>query len=138
MSNHITKAKAIARIAHAGQKYGDGDYFANHVAKVAGNVQHDPNARYDHVVVAYLHDVVEDTAFTLVDLADFGYGTNILDAVDALTRKDGENYLDDYIPRLKRNDLAALVKKHDLIANMNDQTPPSMMKRNAAALEILS
>lgn len=139
MNNDITKARAIAKIAHAGQKYGDGsDYFERHILDVVKGVVKAGGSGGHAVAVAYLHDTVEDTAVTLDDLADMGFNDYIIAAVDALTRRDGENYLSDYIPRVKKNDLAAFVKKCDLAANTNDATPPKLAKRNKKATEILA
>jgi (p)ppGpp synthase/HD superfamily hydrolase len=123
------RAKTLARIAHAGQKYGKEPYFEAHIEKVVAKVENDPRSRMIHVVVAYLHDIVEDTAVTLTDLHVLGFSTVVTSAVDAITRRDGESY-DDYILRVMCNDHAMLVKYHDLNANINKSTKPSLAKRN--------
>lgn len=133
----INRARAIARIAHAGQKYGCEDYFTKHILDVASRVVGAANATNDHIIVAYLHDTVEDTSVTLADLSAFGFSDEIIAAIDAISRKDGEQYLD-YIERCKKNDLAAFVKYHDLKSNANDDTPIWMAARNAKAVEMLS
>jgi len=138
MNNDITKARAIAKIAHAGQKYGDGsDYFERHILDVVKGVVK-AGGPHKTIAIAYLHDTVEDTAVTLDDLADMGFDAVIIAAVDALTRRDGENYLSDYIPRVNKNLLASFVKKCDLAANTNDATPPGLAKRNKKAAEALA
>ena len=133
------EARALAQIAHAGQKYGEEDYFEAHVSKVAKRVDDATRHIYgqDHITVAYLHDVVEDTAVTLNHLKDFGFSPMIIKAVNALTRRNGEKYFN-YIERVKASSrLARLVKYHDLLANMNNNTKPSLMKRNKKALDML-
>lgn len=131
------KARAVAKIAHAGQKYGDDDYFSTHVEGVVERVRADRSSAVAHSVVAYLHDVVEDTAVTLVDLFDMGFPAMITDAVDALTRRPGEDYLSEYMPRVAGNRIAMIVKYHDLEFNSNEFTPASLLRRNEKALDYL-
>ena len=70
-------------------------------------------------VVALLHDIVEDTDITLDDLRAEGFDGEILVAVDAITRRKEENKYFDFIERVKKNDLARIVKIHDLEDNMD-------------------
>lgn len=42
-------------------------------------------------IVAYLHDVVEDTSMTIEDLAAEGFSKTIIQAIDAITKKN-ESY----------------------------------------------
>jgi (p)ppGpp synthase/HD superfamily hydrolase len=112
MKNQINIASKIARKAHAGQKYGLKPYFSGHVAKVVERVTSSPDSLYGHVVVAYLHDIVEDTAVTLSDLRDLEFDADIIDAVDIITRrKDAEPYFS-YIKYIasKKDSFALLVK----------------------------
>lgn len=131
------KAAAFARIAHAGQKYGDHDYFSHHVEGVVSLVREDRSAAIAHVVVAYLHDVVEDTETTLVDLHHMGFPPMITSAIDALTRRPGEDYLSDYMARVAGNRIAMIVKHADLRFNTNEFTPASLARRNGKALAYL-
>lgn len=134
MTANINKAKTIAKIAHAGQTYDDGeigDFFEKHVEKVVENVALAGGSERD-IVVAYLHDVVEDTHVTLVDLHHLGFSTPITEAVDAITRRDEESYAS-YIERVGKNDIARFVKLCDLRANNNAGTWASLKKRNAYA-----
>jgi (p)ppGpp synthase/HD superfamily hydrolase len=135
--NSTAIARTIARIAHAGQKYGAHDYFERHVMDVVRRVEDAENAMYVHVTIAYLHDVVEDTAVTLADLHELGFGDDVVTAVAAISRRDGEEYLNEYIPRVAENALAAFVKYHDLRSNTNTGTPESMARRNLKAMEML-
>ena len=65
-----------------------------------------------------LHDVVEDTSITLHQLSEEGFTQEILDGVDAMTRRDNESY-DEYIVRLQGNPIAVRVKLNDLTDNMD-------------------
>ena len=132
-TKNIIKARAVAKIAHAGQKYGSDDYFERHVSEVAKRVT-EAGGSERHIVVAYLHDVVEDTHVTLSDLHALGFSSAIQAAVDALTRRDGESYLTEYIERVLCNDIATVVKYYDLKANTNTATPVDLAKRNLKAM----
>lgn len=66
--------------------------------------------------VAYLHDVIEDTSLTLLDLKKEGFSKNIIEAVDILTKKKGQDY-QSYLNLVKKNELARVVKLADLRHN---------------------
>ena len=67
-------------------------------------------------VTALLHDVVEDTSYTLADLRKMGFPETVLDALAMLTHDDGSAYLE-YVARLKTNPIARAVKLADLRHN---------------------
>ena len=67
-------------------------------------------------IVALLHDVVEDTDYTLEDIAAEGFGEDILKAVALMTHEDDVPYLD-YVAKLKDNPIARAVKLADLAHN---------------------
>lgn len=67
-------------------------------------------------VVALLHDVVEDTRYTLKDLEDMGFSKDILDALALLTHDPGVPYMD-YVRKIKNNPVARAVKLLDLKHN---------------------
>ena len=69
--------------------------------------------------VGILHDIIEDTDMTLSELKRTGLLSNEeLDAIDHLTRKEGETYFD-YINRVSKNELATKVKLNDLRDNLD-------------------
>jgi hypothetical protein len=70
------------------------------------------------MMAAVLHDTVEDTKLTLEDLRREGLPEHVIEAVDCLTRKEGEEY-DDFIKRVKTNRIARNVKLSDLKDNMD-------------------
>lgn len=68
-------------------------------------------------VVALLHDVVEDTSCTLLQIgAEFGEA--VAEAVDAISRRTNETYFA-YIYRVKENSVARKVKIADIFDNMS-------------------
>ena len=84
----IGRALDLARIAHEGQEYRPGEpYFDIHVRTVAARC-----VRFgdEAVVVALLHDTVEDTPVTLDEIAA-AFGKRIADCVDLCTDPPGKN-----------------------------------------------
>ncbi len=83
-SDLVVKACQFARAAHKGQerKYTGEPYF-NHVYEVAMLVESVPHTQ-EMIAAAYLHDVVEDTKFTLHDIFD-RFGGEVHDLVLWLT-----------------------------------------------------
>ena len=71
----------------------------------------------DEIIVGWLHDTVEDTDLSLVEIAET-FGARIADAVDALSRRPDEKW-DLYLRRVKANPIARKVKISDLIDNSN-------------------
>ena len=69
-------------------------------------------------IVAVLHDVVEDTEWTLADLRCRGFPEHILQALDCLTKRKGQRY-EDFVSRSASNPLARRVKLADLEDNMD-------------------
>ena len=69
---------------------------------------------------ALLHDVVEDTDYTLEDLRAMGVEAAVIDALTLLTHDPSEPYMD-YVARIKDNPVAKAVKLADLKHN-SDRT----------------
>ena len=65
--------------------------------------------------IALLHDVVEDTAMTLEDLAK-EFPDEVIEALTLLTHDRNEDYFD-YVERIKSNPYAKAVKLADLTHN---------------------
>ncbi len=68
-------------------------------------------------IVAVLHDVVEDSEWTLAQLAAEGFPAAAITALDCLTRRPEESY-DEFIDRVLTDPLATQVKRYDLEDNM--------------------
>jgi (p)ppGpp synthase/HD superfamily hydrolase len=69
-------------------------------------------------MAAVLHDVVEDSSWTLADLRKEGFPDPVIAAVNHLSRRENESY-DDFIRRIRPQALAAKIKLADLEDNMN-------------------
>lgn len=69
-------------------------------------------------IVALLHDVVEDTDWTIDALREQGFTEEILEALMCVTKKEGESYKR-FVERSKSNRFAREVKIADLRSNMD-------------------
>lgn len=105
------RAYEVAKKAHLGQVDKAGVDYIKHPKTVASFVETDKEK-----AVAYLHDVVEDTKLTLLDLEELGFSKTIIEAVDILTKKKGQDY-QSYLNLVKTNELARVVKLADLRHN---------------------
>ncbi|WP_033152316.1 HD domain-containing protein [Streptococcus equinus] len=111
MRDDVKLAHEIAKRAHKGQVDKAGAPYILHPETVASFVTKD-----DEKIVAYLHDVIEDTPCQLRDLENAGFSSEIIKAVDLLTRKTGQSYKQ-YLKLVKTNELACVVKLADLKHN---------------------
>lgn len=107
----LERAIEIAAKAHAGQVDKAGQPYVLHPLRMMLAVT-TPEAR----MAAVLHDVVEDTAVTLEELRDEGFPAAVISAVEALTKRDGEDY-ETFIRRVAPNPIAREVKLADLRDN---------------------
>ena len=71
------------------------------------------------IIVGMLHDILEDTTCTIEELKEAGFDEEIINAIVAITRRNDEQYYFDFIERVKMNDIARIVKIHDLEDNMD-------------------
>jgi (p)ppGpp synthase/HD superfamily hydrolase len=110
----LERAIAIAAEAHAGHPDKGGAPYVLHPLRVMLAV-----GTMDERIVAVLHDVVEDSKEWSFDrLRQEGFSEEIVGAVDALTKREGEEYMD-RVRRAKRNPIARAVKLADLHDNMD-------------------
>lgn len=124
MDKLIDKAIKIATEAHKDQKRWGGEPYITHPERVAANFGLD---RPSECIVAWLHDVVEDTNITLKDLFKEGFPEYILDAIDSVSKRDGESYTD-FIRRVAKNKIGLDVKMADLCDNLSAGIGPGSLK----------
>ncbi|MDE0922358.1 HD domain-containing protein [Aurantimonas coralicida] len=125
----IERATAIAMHAHADQVDKGGAPYITHPARVSLAV--DGN---DAKIVAILHDVVEDSEWTLEQLRDAGFSEAVVNAVNALTHRSGEDYFD-AIRRAKADPIARIVKLADLADNSDRTRLNEITDRDERRLE---
>lgn len=123
------KAYQIACDAHEGQFDKGGASYIEHPTAVANML-----ITEDEKTVAYLHDVVEDTPITLVDLKTEGFSEVVIAAVDSVTKRAGETY-DNYLARLCENPLAVKVKIADMKHNCDITRIPRPTQKDFARVE---
>lgn len=105
------RAMRIAYDAHHGQVDKSGMPYIFHPLHLAEGMSDEAGT-----VTALLHDVIEDTAVTLEDLAAQGFGDDVLTALTLLNHNPADEYMD-YISRLATCPLARRVKLADLYHN---------------------
>lgn len=116
MSTKVGLAKALAKHFHAGQKYGDKDYYAFHLVGVAtyAYLSYDNNTMpftlENASCVAYLHDSIEDTNLVFDDLYHL-LDDEVAYAVHAMTVSTAyEQTRKEYLEQVSLNPLATFVK----------------------------
>ena len=97
------------------QRVWSGQDYATHYLDVA---MHNTDA-YDKKIIGILHDVVEDSDWTLQDLRDVGFSERIIKGIDGVTKREGESYFS-FIVRCGLSGSDAIdVKLKDLKNNLD-------------------
>jgi uncharacterized glyoxalase superfamily protein PhnB len=109
----LERAIEIAAKAHTGQIDKSGQPYIFHPIRVMLQVSN-PDAQ----ISAILHDVVEDSEFTLEDLRAEGFSDSILEAIEALTKRPEESRMEAAY-RAVKNKIAREVKLADNTDNMD-------------------
>lgn len=141
--SQMTIAIGLAIEAHKDQKYGKLPYIA-HLAQVDNLVvqiykpkglgpsdpySKEPGDEMDCLrAIAFLHDILEDTDVTQVDLRDAGILPEVVMAVVAMTKWPDLSY-PRYILQVKENELARKVKLCDTSANLMNSCLEGNTKR---------
>lgn len=81
----VLKAFDFARAAHNGVRRRSGEPYILHPISVAQIVVHEIGLGYKSIVSALIHDVVEDTEYTIEDIERL-FGSKIASLVDGLTK----------------------------------------------------
>jgi (p)ppGpp synthase/HD superfamily hydrolase len=115
-----SRARELARAAHAGQEYSGGDFFTNHLARVVATLERFGEASPLLRAAAWLHDVVEDTDVTVAELrAELGdeLATLVWRLTDAegATRRERQTHTH---AKIREDARAVRVKLADRIANV--------------------
>jgi (p)ppGpp synthase/HD superfamily hydrolase len=125
----VEDAVSIAARAHRGQKDKAGAPYLLHPLRLM--LRMDTEAA---MMAAVLHDVVEDTEWTLERLREAGFSDEVLEAVDCLTHREGESY-QQFVERVRTNPIARQVKIADLEDNMNVRRINQLGPRDLERLE---
>lgn len=97
--------------AHKNQVDKSGMPYVFHPFHLAEQMQDE-----DTTIVALLHDVIEDTEYTIDDLRDRGFSDKVIDAISLMTHDLSVPYME-YVAQIKTNPIATAVKLADLKHN---------------------
>ena len=109
----LERAIQIAAQAHAGQVDKAGQPYILHPLRVMLRMM-----TGEERIVGVLHDVVEDSEVSISELLAKGFSIEILTAIEALTKLDGETRVS-AANRAAGNELARRVKLADNAENMD-------------------
>lgn len=140
----IRKAFVLATNAHNGVRRKSGEPYIYHPIEVAMICCEEMNLGTTSVVCALLHDVVEDTEYTLEDIREI-FGDTVAEIIDGLTKisdlvidnknisLQAENYKKIFLSMLK-DVRVILIKLADRLHNMRtlDSMPPEKQLKIAS------
>ena len=109
----LDKAAEICVKKHAGQRDKSGAAYFQHPMRVAMRCRTD-----EEKIVALLHDTIEDTDVTAEYLLSEGFPGEIIEGIQAVTKRAGESY-EEFVARAARNPLGRVVKLRDLEDNLD-------------------
>lgn len=104
----------IASNAHLGQTDRGGNPYILHPLWVMHKVRH---LGTKYMIVAVLHDVVEDTNISYDYLKEVGFNFEIIEALKLLDHSDESVPYEEYVEKLAKNEITREVKLRDLEHN---------------------
>lgn len=125
----LNKAIVIATNAHEGQTDKCGEPYILHPLRVMLSRKSEVER-----ICGVLHDVVEDTDITFDDLRKEGFSEDIIEILDCLTKRDGEEY-ENYITRVLNNEVACQIKLADLADNTDPNRIQCYTEKDIARIE---
>lgn len=125
----LERAISIAAAAHAGQSDKSGAPYILHALRVMLKM-----STPDEQIAGVLHDVVEDTPWTIDSLREEGFSETVLSAIEGLTRRPDEDY-EAFVRRAARDPISRRVKRADLEDNSDLQRLPHPTERDYERLE---
>lgn len=105
------KALKLSFEAHKNQTDKSGVPYVFHPFYLAEQMNNEQTT-----IVALLHDVVEDTDYTLDDLSSMGFSDEVIEAISLMTHDKNTPYMV-YIDQIAKNSMAKAVKLADLKHN---------------------
>lgn len=125
----LDRAIQISVQAHGGQKEKNGRPYILHPIWLMLKMESELE-----MMAAILHDVVEDTEWTLNDLRREGFPEAAFQAVDCLTHRNQIRY-PDYIQRILGNPVARKVKLADLEDDLDAKRLPELTMKDQARMK---
>ncbi len=125
----LERAITIAAQVHQGQTDKAHEPYILHPIRVMLRL-----STPDERMAAVLHDLLEDTDWSRMDLEREGFSRAVLDAVEALTRRSDETY-EDFLHRVSLNPIALRVKLADLEDNLDASRIAQLTDRDVRRME---
>jgi len=125
----LESAIQLAAEAHSGQQDKAGKPYILHPIRVMLSVR-----TTDEQIAAILHDTVEDTDVTYEQLSEAGFSAEIISAVKALTKLDGESRVE-AARRAVKHPIARQVKLADVKDNLDISRIPHLTDKDHARLD---
>ena len=129
------KAMKLCFEAHKNQVDKSGLPYVFHPFHLAEEMQDE-----ESTVAALLHDVAEDTDLSLEQIAEYGFGEEVMVALALLTHGDDVPYME-YVAAIKKNPIARAVKLADLKHNSDlsrlDEVSPKALERREKYLQAI-
>lgn len=133
------KALRLSFDAHKDQVDKSGIPYVYHPFHLAEQMESE-----ETVTAALLHDVVEDTDYTIEDIIAMGFPKSVTDALALMTHDKAVPYMD-YVAKIKDNPIAKAVKLADLRHNSDtsrlsivDGKTKNRLKKYADAIQLLT
>lgn len=134
----IRTAYELAREAHKEQRRKSGEPYIIHPIAVARIVAEELRLGANPIIAAFLHDVVEDTPYTIEDIEE-RFGADVAFLVNVITKKKKQHYdsskqIDNYkqmLDSIHYDIRALLIKLSDRLHNMrtlDSMRPDKQMK----------
>ena len=134
----IRAAYELAREAHKEQRRKSGEPYIIHPIAVARIVADELRLGANPIIAAFLHDVVEDTTYTIEDIEE-RFGADVAFLVNVITKKKKQHYdsskqIDNYkqmLDSIHYDIRALLIKLSDRLHNMrtlDSMRPDKQMK----------
>ena len=123
----VAEALTFTKNAHEGQLYGNVPYW-QHPVEVAGTIE---NPTVDEFIAALFHDVVEDTSWSLRDLA-VTYPAEVVAMVELLTKDETMSYQENIQRIVDSGNVGAMKVKlaDNRVNNSGDKSSMSEARRN--------
>ena len=125
---NMKKALKLCFEAHKNQTDKSGLPYVFHPFHVAEQMTDEKTT-----IVALLHDVIEDTSYTLQDLRNLGFDEDVLGALELMTHDKNVPYMD-YVAKIKGNAIAKTVNRLDEI----NEAALNRVEKYKAAIKLLS
>jgi len=149
MKSKVDIAKETAEKVHGSQTDKKNFPYMAHVNDVAKRVQ---QLGEDYFIVGLLHDAIEDAVKhnegarfqkEIEDLIKTAFNQEVVDAINAMTKLPEDDYFADYLPRVKKNNIAKEVKIADSSHNLSkahllDNEPELQEKLRSKYIKVLN